>query len=280
MKWGLITDSSCDYMPEGNLPDQLLYGRVPFIINVGANQYIDDGSIDLPAMIDDMESCPDASRTACPSPNTWAEYFEQVDQVIAITISSNLSGSYNSAMIAKDMVLESHPDKKIYIVDSRSAGSGLSVFAEKMVEMVEKGASFEEVVEAMKAIEASCHTIFALCSYNNLVKNGRVNKLVGLIAGKLKLWGIGIATPEGTIHVVGKARGLKKILEAFDSDMKKNNFTTGKVFVSQCQNPEVADKFKEYVESQYAGSEVIIYPCFGLTSFYAERKGLIITYTV
>lgn len=280
MKWGLITDSSCDYMPEGQLPDQLMYGRVPFIINVGPNQYIDDGSIDLPTMIDDMENCPDASRTACPSPNTWVDLFEQVDQVIAITISSNLSGSYNSAMIARDMVLETHPDKKIYIVDSRSAGPGLSIYAEKVVELVSKGCNFDEVVAAMKAIENSAHTIFALCSYNNLVKNGRVNKLVGLIAGKLKLWGIGIATPEGTIHVTGKARGLKKILESFDADMTLNKFTGGKVFVSECQNPEVSEKFKEYIEAKYPGSEVLISPCFGLTSFYAERKGLIITYTV
>lgn len=279
MKWGLITDSSCDYIPMKPLPDQFIYGRVPFIIEVGEHQYIDDGSIDLPAMIDDMESCPDASRSACPSPNAWVEYFEQVDQVIAITISSNLSGSYNSAMIARDMVLESHPDKKIYVINSRSAGTGLNIFAHRMIELVEAGAAFDKVVDEMKKLEAKVHTLFTLCSFNNLVKNGRVSKLVGLIAGKLNIWGIGIATPEGTIEIAGKARGMKKLLDALISDLEKNKCDGNRVFLSHCQNLELAEKFKEVILSHFPDAEVFIHPCFGLTTFYAERKGLIITYT-
>lgn len=122
MKWNIVTDSSCDMFGFDKDYENIVFSSVPFTISVGDENFIDDQNLDVDGMIDSMDACAQASHTACPSPHAWLEKFEQEGNVIAITISSKLSGSYNSACAAKDMVLENQPDKKITVIDSRSTG--------------------------------------------------------------------------------------------------------------------------------------------------------------
>lgn len=204
--------------------------------------------------------------------------FEQADCTIAVTISANLSGSYNSAMTARDMILEKHPEKKVFILNSRSAGSALTMYVEKAIELIENGCNFDAIVNELQELLKKKNTIFALASFNNLVKNGRVSKLSGLIAGKLGIWGIGIASDEGTIIVKSKTRGIPRVLASFIEDMKENGFKGGYVVISHCQNHELAKELHSQIVKIWKNTKVKILPTGGLCSYYAEKKGMIVAY--
>ena len=122
MSWIIVSDSSCELRSLENPAPDLSFATVPLKIRVGDREFVDNSALDVDAMIDAMHNYNGASTTACPSPEEWAEKFMQADNVLAITISSNLSGSYNSAMVAREMVLESHPEKRIHVLDSLSTG--------------------------------------------------------------------------------------------------------------------------------------------------------------
>ena len=278
MNWRIVTDSSCDYVLDQELPENIKISKVPFIITIGEKDYIDNEDLNVDEMINDMESCVEASHTACPSPETWAEEFKKDDYTIAITISANLSGSYNSAMLAKNIVEETYHEKKVYVLNSKSAGSVLSMYLETAIELIKEGKSFDEVVEFLEKSMEDKHTIFALASFSNLVKNGRVGKVAGFLAKVLKIWGIGIASPEGTIVVKKKLRGIKNVIKAFIEDMKENNFIGKYVIISHCGNHELATKLKEALIETLEKVKVKILSTRGLCSFYAERKGLIVSY--
>ena len=141
MKWNIITDSSCDMFGFEKEHENIVFSSVPFTISVGDENFVDDCNLDVDGMIDSMDACAEASHTACPSPHAWQEKFEQDGNVIAITISSKLSGSYNSACAAKDMVLEEQPDKKIAVIDSRSTGPEMVLLVKKICEIIESGAA-------------------------------------------------------------------------------------------------------------------------------------------
>ena len=278
MKWRIITDSSCDLNVNESISDCVELDEVPFTLTIDGKDYVDTVDLDVPGMVDDMEACAQASRSSCPAPGAWYEKFKLADHIIAITISHNLSGSYNSAMTAREMILEKHPEKKIFVLDSLSAGSVLAMYARKAAELIENGLHFEDIVNRLKSYAADRHTVFALASFNNLVKNGRVSKLSGFIAGKLGIWGIGIASPEGTIQVKNKLRGVQRVLNSFIEDMKENGFCGGDVVISHCQNSELAGKLKEKILEHWAATHVSILPTGGLCSYYAERKGMIVGY--
>ena len=278
MKWNIIADSSCDYVAGAEVPADVRVAEVPFVVSIGDKDYVDTADLDVAAMVDDMESSPAASRTSCPAPGDWYEHFEQADHTIAVTISANLSGSYNSAISAQEMILEKHPEKKIFVLNSRSAGSALAMYVQKAMELIRSGCDFEAVVARLEAYAAERKTVFALASFHNLVKNGRMSRLAGFVAGKLGIWGIGIASPEGTIKVKSKVRGVKRVLQEFIDDMKENGFKGGEVVISHCQNAELAGQLKEKILELWASAKVQILTTGGLCSYYAERKGLIVSY--
>ncbi len=276
MKWSIITDSSCEYVGENT--DELIFGKAPFVITIDDVDYIDDESLSVSDMLSAMEESSEVSHTACPSPGAWYEKFMEGEHSIAITISSGVSGSYNSAVIARDMVLEQCPDKKIYILDSLSAGSALSMLAQKAENLIHNGLNFEAVTEQLQKYMASIKTIFALSSFDNLVKNGRMNKTVGVLASKLGIWGVGEASG-GKIVTKSKVKGKKRMMSTIIEDMKENNYQCGKVIITHCQNLELATKLKERIKEVWEKAHITIVPTGGLCSYYAERGGLIVAYS-
>lgn len=276
MKWSIITDSSCEYI--GTSSHELAFAKVPFVINIGGVDHMDQTGMDVGEMVEAMEHASKAGHTACPAPGAWYEKFMKADQSIAITISAGVSGSYSSAMIAKKMALEQAPQKKIYVLDSVSAGSALSLMAEKAEEMIYEGQPFEKVVFALQEYANATKTIFALSSFGNLVKSGRLNRLTGLLAGKLGMWGLGTASEEGKIITTGKVRGPSKMMEAILEDMKSNQYRGGHVVITHCQNVSMAVRLKAKIRAKWTGARVTILPTGGLCSYYAERGGLIVGY--
>ena len=279
MKWNIVTDSSCDLFPQADFAPGAELSSVPFVVSVGEQDYVDDPSLDTAAFLDAMEGSEAPSRTSCPSPQAWLEQFEKAEQSIALTISSNLSGSYNSAMTAKQMAQERAPEKKIAVLDSLSTGPEVTLCVEKIRALIEAGEEFSSVVEKAQAQLKETRIAFALCSFHNLVKNGRMSRLAGVLARRLNMWGIGIGSEEGTIAIKGKVRGSAKAIALLVQDMKERGFRGGRVIITHCQNLELAQKLQSKILELWQSAKVSIMPTRGLCSYYAERNGLIVGYS-
>ncbi len=278
MKFNIVADSSCDLKKKDVECEATGFSAVPFSINVGDEVFVDDEDLDTAALLTAMENCNEASGSACPSPLMWAEEFKKAAHSIAITISSNLSGSFNSAIAGKEMVNSECPEKKIIVLDSKSTGPEIALCIRHIVEWIKNGEVLESINEKAQKFLANTRTAFALCSFDNLVKNGRMSKFTGFVARKLGMWGIGIASDEGTIAMKGKSRGEGKALSLLIQDMKERGFSGGEVAISHCHNESMAEKLKSAITECWETARVTILQTRGLDSYYAERKGLIIAF--
>lgn len=276
MKWNIVSDSSIDLFNMEFNYDNIRFSTVPFAIDVGETEYLDDENLDVCELITAMKNCDSASRTACPSIGSWCEKFNEDGNTIAITITSGLSGSYNSACAARNMILEDYPDKKIAIIDSLSVGPEMVLILRKICDLIAQNKDFDYVVkETLQYMKHTCVS-FVLSSFDNLVKNGRMNKLTGFIANKLGLLGIGIASEKGTIEMQGIARGKNKAVDLILNDMKHRATQIKSVVISHCQNVEFAKRVKNEIQNVWSNADITILPTRGLCSYYAEQNGLII----
>lgn len=279
MAWMIVSDTSCDIRELTPLSAGVQFALVPFKIRIGEREYVDLPTLNVPQMIQAMTDYNGASSSACPSPEEWAERFLQADQIIAMTISSNLSGSYNAAVAAREMVLEEHPEKKIFILDTLSCAGALASAAALANRMIGEGASFEEICQALTEFSEEGHILFALASFDNLAKNGRVSKVVGFIAGRLNMRVLGKRTSDGKIDFFFKTRGeprvLARILEQMDHDGYEG---TRPVVISHCNNDNAATLLTHGIHTKWPEAEILVVPCGGLCSFYAQEQGIIITY--
>ena len=277
MTWRIVSDSSCDLFDLPVACPGVEFATIPFIIRVGQTEYIDDEKICVDGMLAANENHREMAQTACPSPQAFAEEFSKPGNVLAFTISSNLSGSYNSACTAKQMVEEEQPDKRIAVIDSKATGPETVLIIRKACELIQQGLSIDEIEKALNETAAKTHIIFALSSYHNLIKAGRVNRLVGLIAGHLGFWGIGVGDDNGEIAMRGKARGPKNMVKVMLEEISKIGLCgSGRAVISHCLNPENAEQIKARLLEAFPHLTVDVIPTRGLDSFYAERHGLIV----
>jgi DegV family protein with EDD domain len=278
MKWNIVSDSSCDLTDIPERLQEVTYSSVPFTISVGRTDYVDDENLDVAELIKAMENCPEASHTSCPSPGAWYEQFSRAEQSIAVTISSQLSGSYNSAQAAKDIISEEQPEKKVYVLDSHAAGAELVLIVKKIHHLVSCQVNFEDVVTLAQEYADKTHVLFALSSFENLVKKGRMSRISGFIAGKLGMWAIGLGSDEGKIEMRHKTRGTGKMLSLLIEEMQHRGFSGDPVVISHCQNAEAAETLREKINAIWKTAEVSTMPTRGLCSYYAEKGGLIIAF--
>lgn len=279
MAWMIVSDSSCDIRELTPLAPGVQFALVPFKIRIGQREYVDLPTLNVPQMMQAMTDYNGASTSACPSPEEWAACFLQADQILAITISSNLSGSYNAAVAARQMVLEEHPDKQIFILDTLSCSGALAGAAALANQKIAAGAGFEEVCDAVIAYAEAGHILFSLASFENLAKNGRVSKVVGFIAGALNMRVLGRRTPDGKIDFFFKTRGESRVLARILEQMDRDGFDASRsVMVSHCHNEKAAQLLCHGIQAKWPDTTVEIVPCSGLCSFYAQDQGLIVTY--
>lgn len=276
MKWIIVTDSSCDGGFKGN--SQIGYVRVPFTISVENRDYIDDENLDIRQLLHDMENSKQAMRSACPSPRAWCQAFKQGDIVIAITISAYLSGSYNSAIAGRRMCLEKYPDKKIFVLDSKSAGTGLGLLSRKAADYINNNMEYKLVIDRLSELTEHMHTVFALSSFTNLIRNGRISHLQGVMAGRLGIWGIGVGDRQGRIAMAAKVRGTRRMLMHIVKDIKVHGSAVNMVVISHCDNEETARELKYFLKEQFPELEIFTDETGGLCSSYAERGGIIVAY--
>ncbi len=278
MKWRIVADTSCDLVELEDKADNIEFHTVPFTIRVGEKEFVDDEHISVEEMLTANENHEALAQTACPSPEDWRKYFDTEGPVLAFTISSALSGSYNSACTARNMLTEENPGRQIAVVDSLATGPETVLIIRKACELIRQGIPFEKMAARLAETARKTHIMFALASYRNLIKAGRVSRLVGFIAGHLGFWGIGIGSDEGEIAMRGKARGQKSMVRQLVEEILKVGLCDGQVVISHCQNEGAAQELKKQLEAAVRNIRVRILPTRGLDSFYAERHGLIVAF--
>ena len=277
MKWMIVTDSSCDLLSLEGQNEDLGFETVPFVMDVDGREFVDVPGMNTAELVDAMEKA-EKSHSACPSPEAWKKMFEKAEHIIAFTISARLSGSFNSATVGKNMVLEEHPEKKIEIIDSLSTGPKLVMLAQSAARQLQDQIPFEAVCASCRELARSVRTIFTLSSFHNLVQNGRVSKIAGFIAGRLGIRVIGVGSDEGEIQLKELVRGEKGTLKHILKDMEENGYKGTPMTVSHCMNEPMAQTLKEMICARWQKAKVQLLPTRGLDSYYAERSGLIICY--
>lgn len=288
MSWAIVADSSCNLRSLTEAHDKIIYKSVPLTIHVGGVDYVDDDTLDVHALNEHIAAESEASSSSCPSAGLWAEAFRAADNVIAICISSNLSGSFEAANMARNIVLDEYArehdgvisGKNIFVLNSRAAGGKLELLVTLLNRyLTENNPTFEQAVSYIEGVEERSQVLYSLSSYENLMKNGRMPRLAGTIASKLNIRVLGTASIEGTIKIVGPARGEKKMAKKIISVMENDGYTGGMVYIDHVENEPAAEQLKQTILERWPEAEVFILPCGALCSYYAEREGLIIGYT-
>lgn len=278
-RWKLVSDSGCSLL----VPDEpggidIDYAEVPFTISVDNTDYIDEPGIDIEKMLEHIANCRSGGRTSCPSPHAWLEAWGDAENVIAFTLSAALSGSYNSAIAARHMALEKNPGRNIAVINTCGAGVFPEQLANIIYEGIEDGDSFDAIVSAADKMAREIQVVFALGSLDNLIKAGRLNKLVGYAAHRFNISAIGVASPGGRIELRHKFRGMKKIYGKLIDTLRETGFTGGELVISHCMNEDGAEKLGHLIKAEWLDADVSIVPASGLCSYYMGKGGMIITY--
>ena len=272
----IVADSSCDLVFDKDTREGRLFEKVPLTIISETKSYVDDGTLDGAAMMSELNAGQGRTRTACPAPGLWERAFEGADEIFALTITSKLSGSYNSARVARESWLEAHPGAKICLIDTFSCGSEISLLVLKLMEFVEAGKTFGEICTDIENYRRRTGLLFMLGSLENLIRNGRVSRVAGAAARLLGINIIGRASEEGELQIVQKVRKSARVYRQVLDEMIRRGYNGGRVILSHCVNLEGAARLRELIRASFKSAEVAIIPAGGLCSFYAETGGLLV----
>ncbi|EHG14446.1 DegV domain-containing protein [Streptococcus constellatus] len=280
MTWKIVADSGCDYRTIENLAVDTLFESVPLTIQVGNEIFIDNAQLNIDNMMKKMYATSSASKSACPSPDDYMKAFDGASNIFVVTITGTLSGSHNSAQVAKKLYLEEHPDVNIHIIDTLSAGGENDLIIKKLNFLIGQGLSYEEVVTEITAYQTKTKLLFVLAKVDNLVKNGRLSKLVGAVVGLLNIRMVGEASQDGKLELLQKARGAKKSLIAAFDELIKAGYVGGQIIIAHRNNLKFCQQFSEMVREKFPQAVIEVIPTSGLCSFYAEENGLLIGYEI
>lgn len=268
----IAADSSCNLLAL----DGADFVSVPLTIRTDAEEFRDDASLDVDAMVAALRATKGRSYSACPNIAQWEEAFGERGDVIAFTITSGLSGSYNAACAAKEICRQRDPSRRIHVVDSLSAGPEIALLIEKALSETRAGADFDGVCRAVQEYRERTRLLFALESMHNLAQNGRVNRLVATMAGVLGIRAVGQASAEGTLEMLGKARGARRTRQLMLSEMERLGYRGGSARIGHCQNETLALEIRDEIRRRFPAADAQIHPLRGLCSFYAERGGIML----
>ena len=251
------------------------FACAPLSIVTDEREFRDDANLDVFEMTEFLSKYQGKSGSACPGVGDWLDAFGDAEEIYCLTIISLLSGSYNAAMTAKVQYEEDHPGRKVFVLDSYSAGPEMKLLAEKMRELILEGKSFEEVCAGVEEYKKhnSC-LVFCLQSLKNLANNGRVSHAVAAICNVMGIRVVG-EVKDG-LHPTDKCRGEKKALLKLFSNMKEKGYAGGTVIIDHCYNEDAANALKTLILSEYPDAVVRVETTKGLCSFYAEKGGLMI----
>lgn len=277
MSYKIIVDSC------GELTDVCkesgFYENVPLSIDIDGYQIMDDETFDQEDFLKRVAASPNCPKSSCPSPERYMEAFEgDAEHIYVVTLSAELSGSYNSAQLAKRLYEEKHKEKQIHVFNSCSASIGETLIAMKAEECEKAGKSFQETVELVNAYIKSQHTYFVLESLEALRKNGRLSNLKAFVANALNIKPVMGSTPEGKIQQLDQVRGinraLKKMVEIVAREVR--NPAEKILAISHCNCKERALMVKEEIQKLIQVKDILVLDTNGISSLYASDGGIIV----
>ena len=277
MSYKIIVDS-CGELTE-EMKASGCFATASLEIQVDDYHIIDDETFDQEDFLKKVAASPNCPKSSCPSPETYMEGFNcEAEHVYAVTLSAELSGSYNSAVLCKNLYHEEYGDKDIYIFNSRSASVGETLIAQKIVECEKAGMTFPEVINAVEEYIRGQHTYFVLESLETLRKNGRLTGLKAIAATVLNIKPVMGATLKGEICQLSQARGVNKALQKMAGfiaeDIKDSEHKT--LAISHCNCPDRALSVKKMLEEKMKLKDIIILDTRGISSMYANDGGIIV----
>lgn len=271
-KMKIVADSSANLLAL----DAVTFSSAPMKVITADREFVDSEDLDLEGMLRYFDQYKGKSQTSCPNTGDWLEAFGDADDVFCVTITSGLSGSYNSACAARDLYEAENPGRRVYVIDSLFAGPELTLIVEKLEDMILRGCTYEEICEEIPNYLQKTGLIFMLESLKNFAANGRVAPAVAKIAGVLGIRIVGKASDVGTLEPTNKCRGELKSLETLVAKLKGYGMKKGKIQIAHCQNESAANKIKEMILAALPNVKVKIAVNRGLCSYYAEKGGLLI----
>ena len=278
----ILADSCCDLSPE--LLKKTQAKIAPLTITIDDTHYVDDGTVDISPYLAAMKASKNPVRSACPSPDLYAEDIRATEgDCFIVTLSAKLSGSHNAASLGVQLAQEDMPEKKVHVFDSESASAGETYIALMIHDLIAAGKSFEQIVELVEEKIRSMHTLFVLDSLDNLVKNGRISKTVALLANVLSIRLLMSDDGHGAIKNISKARGIKGALGQMVETCRKHTeglaAASQRLVISYCNCPERARQVRDMIREKCpAIGEIIMTPTSALSSMYANDGGIVIAY--
>ena len=271
----IIGDSSTDMSEE--LSKRVKVTSVALQIDLDGVTYVDNADLKLDDMLDNILASKSVAKTAAPSPQSYLDAMQGATEgVFIITLSSMLSGSHNSAVMAKELAKEQYPDLKVEVIDSRAASAAQTLLAFKLTEFIEQGLSFEEISEKIVQFRDNYHLYFLLDNLDTLVKNGRLSLLKGALASFLHIKPILGANSSGEIIMLDKKRtypkALNRLAELF---IEVSDQAERTLIIAECRAYDRAVKLKSILEENANFKEIIIVKMQGLSSTYANVGGLV-----
>lgn len=278
MSYKIIGDS-CTDLPQELKADTHFY-LVPLTINIDDYIIVDDETFDQKDFLKRIADSPNCPKSACPTPEAYMDLYGGEEDIYVVTLSSELSGSYNSALLAKNLYLEEHAHKNILVIDSRSASVGQTLIAIKVKELVEQGKSFTQITKEVAEYRDEMQTKFVLESLETLRKNGRLSNLKALLCNTLNIKPVMKATPQGTIDKLDQARGIHKALQKMVDSIEKDVIHPEEkiLAISHCNNYERAVYTKEKILEKLSFQSILIVDTAGISSLYANDGGIIVCY--
>ncbi len=277
MSYKIIIDSCGELLEEWKNNEH--FESVALTLNVGGENIIDDETFDQADFLKKVAACPECPKSACPSPERYMRAFDcDADHIYAVTLSAELSGSYNSAVLGSNLLNEEKPGRQIHVFNSKSASVGQTLIAMKIQECEEAGYSFEQVIETVDNYIAGQHTFFVLDNLETLRKNGRLSKAKALVASALKIKPVMGSTDEGSICQLDQARGMNKALVKMAEQIvdKTQNSETKTLAISHCNCHERAVLLRNALQERMNVKDIVILDTAGVSSMYANDGGVIV----
>lgn len=278
MSYKIIGDSCTDLTEELKKEEHIYL--VPLSIDIDGERFEDDENFNQKLFLEKMAASPNCPKSSCPAPEAYMNLFEGGDDIYVVTLSGSLSGSYNSAELAKRLYEEDHPEKNIAVIDSCSASVGQALIVLKIKELVEAGKTFAEVVEGALKYRDELNTKFVLESLETLRKNGRLSNLKAMLIGALNIKPVMGSTPDGQIQKIDQARGINKALKVMVDTIEKDSFDVKNriLGIAHCNNYERALFVKEEILKRIPFKDCIVTDTAGISSLYANDGGVIVCY--
>lgn len=277
MSYKVIVDSCGEFTPEMNADER--FQHVSLGIQIEDTHLTDDENLDQKELLKRIAESAQCAKSSCPSPEKYMEsYHCEAERIYVVTLSSELSGSYNSAVLGKNLYEEEYGEKDIYVFNSRSASVGETLIACKIQECEEAGMNFETVIQNVEQYIETQHAYFVLENLDTLRKNGRLTGIKSLVAGALNIKPVMGSTPEGTICQLDKARGMKKALVKMVDCVAADVTNAGEkiLAIAHCNCEERALEVQRMLKERFAVKSSFIVDTSGISTVYANDGGIIV----